>query len=114
MREVAADDKQILVCEIGLQHIRYLLQFPEIVRRYDDGHDRRHGVLTKPSLQEWQLHLQTMLSVVCLGVIGKDMIRFCQTKRRLVVHLHKTQWRRIVVCLRVHRSPVEPFVMAGT
>ena len=32
MREVAADDKQILVYEIGLQHIRYLLQFPEIVR----------------------------------------------------------------------------------
>ena len=84
--EVAADDKEIALCEIRLQHLSHPFKFPEIVGRDDDGHDGRH--VTKTALQERQLHLQTVLPIVSFLAIGEDAVGLCQLLCRLVVYLH--------------------------
>ena len=42
VREVAADDKEVLVGEIRFQCLRNLLQLLEVVGRYDDRYDGWH------------------------------------------------------------------------
>ena len=111
MREVAADDKQVLLREIRLQHLSYLFEFPIVVGRDDNGHDGRYTIFAESPLKEWQLHLQTVLPVVCLGLIREHTIRGCQFLSRLSIHPHVSQRCRIEVSLRIHRCPVEPFMM---
>ena len=50
VRKVAADDEEILIREIRLEHLSHPRQFLEVVRRNDDRHDGRH--VAKSSLQE--------------------------------------------------------------
>ena len=54
-----------------------------------------------------------MLPVVSLRTIGEHAVRCRQLLRRLLVHLHVAQGRGIIVGLRIHRRPVEPFMVAG-
>ena len=112
VREVAADDEEVVVVEIGLKRIGYAPQLRLAVGAHDDGHDKRH--LGHLSLEEGQLHLQTVLTVVCLGIIGEHAVGVAQAATRLTVHPHPSQWSLIGVVGRVHRCPVEPFVVAGT
>ena len=42
VREVATDNKQIILRQIWFQHIRYPLQLAEIVCRYDNRYNRRN------------------------------------------------------------------------
>ena len=112
MREVAADDEEILVCEIRLQYIRQTLQFPEVVGRDDNRYDGRH--LAKASLQERQLHFQTVLPVVGLRAIGKTAVGSNQPPGSLTIHLHLSQRCGVIVGLTIHRGPIQPLMMAGS
>ena len=40
VREVAADDEEVVVVEIGLELFRHLHELLEVVGRYDDRHNR--------------------------------------------------------------------------
>ena len=109
VREVAADDKHVFLSQIRLQHLCYPLQLAEVV---SGNNDRHYGWnFAKASLQERQLHLQAMLSVVCLGLICKHAVSLRQLLSRLHIHLHVSQRSTVIVELRIHRSPVEPFVV---
>ena len=67
------------------------------------------------SLEEGQLHLQAMLLAVSLGTIEEHTVGTGgnQFLRCFPVNFHVAQWRGVIVGLRVHRSPVEPFVVTG-
>ena len=73
VREIATDDKEILVRKIRLQRLCHLLQLIKIISRNNNRYDGRH--VLQPPLQERQLHLQTMLPVVCLRLVTKNTIR---------------------------------------
>ena len=73
VREVAANHKQILVRKIRLQYLRHPLQFLVVIGADNDRHNRRDLLI--PPLQEWQLHLQTMLPIVRLRPVEEDRIR---------------------------------------
>ena len=107
--EVAAHDKQVLVGEERLQRTGHALKLLVVVGRDDDRHDGRH--LLESALQERQLHLQTVLLIVCLAAVGKHAVGCNQPGGRGAVHLNIAQWRGIVVDGIVDRSPVEPSVV---
>ena len=84
--EIAADDEEILFREIGFQHLSHPLQFREIVGGDDDRHDGRHRF--ECPLQERQLHLQAMLTIVGFWPIGEHAVGLCQTLCSLSVYFH--------------------------
>ena len=100
MGEIAAHHEQVFVRQIRLQRLGYPFQLEEVVRRYNDGYDRWH--LTQSPLQERQLHLQTVLPVVCLGLIAEDTVGGYQFLCRLDIDLHFSQRSGITVERRVH------------
>ena len=112
MGEVAADDEEILFCEPRLQHLGHPLQLREVVGGDDDGDDGWH--FAQMPLQERQLHLQTMLTVVGLRLIGKHTVCLYQLSGSLTVNFYIPQRRGIIIHLTIHRSSVEPFVMTWT
>ena len=111
MRKVATHNEEVLVCEIWLQHLSHPFQFSEVVGRYNNRYDRRH--LLKPSLQERQLHLQTMLPVVGLRAISETIVSSNQLLGSLTIHLQFSQRCGVIIRLTIHRSPIQPLVMTG-
>ena len=63
VREVAADDEEVFVGEIGLQHLSHALQLLVVVGGNDNRNDGRH--IAQSPLQERQLHLQAVF--LCMG-----------------------------------------------
>ena len=74
VREVAADNKKILLIQVGLQGISNLLQGRQFLRGNDD---RNNGwYLFHVILQEWQFHLQAMLALMCFWSISNSITLF--------------------------------------
>ena len=86
VRKVATHHKQVLWRKVRLQRAGYALQLRIVVGRYDDRHYGRH--LLHPSLQEGQLHLQTVLAVVRLRAIGQYAVGLYQRRSHLAIHFH--------------------------
>ena len=61
--EIAAEDEEVVGIEVRLEGLFQRNTFLNVVSGNDDGNDRRHFL--QPVLQEWELHLEAMLSSMC-------------------------------------------------
>ena len=89
MGEVAADDKEVVVVEIGAEEFCCLFQFVEVVSGDDYRHDGRH--IAQSPLQEWQLHLQAVLTLVGFFLVVEHLFLLVEHLCGFFVHFHIAQ-----------------------
>ena len=112
MYEIATENEEVIGIEVRLESLFQRNAFLYVIGGNDDGNDRRHFL--QPVLQEWELHLEAMLTGMCtLG--ERDVgVRLCELVADLCVDFYLAERRFIEAIARCHRDRVEIDLMAWT